>query len=275
MKKTILISILAILLIAVFLVPINQEQMITKSQTIISTRIPYIGTPTAVPIRTEYIEFQRIWNEDATNKDIRTEALVEIYEDNNPENEIDPTPSGNEVCEAIGLHCIRVEQKDADNFPIGTWSTMISSNPVDSVTCETDEVEIYNFATYSQVYAPYGYWYIGQRILNKELYMESFRRGEYTYMPTNIGVDAMMFNIKSNSEREGETRIVNIGETVYFEDHDNTRVTLYSTTYYSQYPEYSSGKMDVVRTANTIYRAVCSELAPKPTTFTPTKILRK
>lgn len=257
MKKTILISILAILLIAIFVLPINQEQIITKSQTIMSSRIPYVNSIIGPISLMTYVDSIKMYNEDKIDHNFYYESLVEIYEEDNVT--IDESPSGDEVCSSINLTCMNLEYKNSLNSEWVSlnqdsclWDELKAVNNYDSSWFEGDLSNYYN-----GVYA---------EIMDLPIGPILYLKGQtYTVLSIYEGYVEIKVSEDVDGHARSEIQNISVGERGIFTTQENSRV----------YVDAISGAtvdFTIIKPYELAFRAVCGNVKPL---LTPIKTLRK
>jgi hypothetical protein len=262
MKKTILISILAILLIAMFVLPINQE-IITKSQITPSFSVPPITNKISINTYVPIVNVNNRWIDENTIK-MNINSLLDFH---NQAGDYLYCPSGNVVCESMGLECVGLEYK----YETQDW-ILINRSIDDQTPCQFENVTIQQSATYSSLYLPYGVFFWGINRYWDDFGLNTIRGASYynfTIMQINPTNATIKVNLRFENDRAPQILTIPVGEMKTYDKKEDAMVFLRATN-------VSAKTVDVtiVQEADSTFRAICREPGFNPRT-TSLKTLRK
>jgi hypothetical protein len=263
MKKTFLISILTILLIAFFVLPINQEQVITKSQITPTFSIPLATNKISINTYVPIINVNNRWIDENTIR-MNINPLLDFHDEYG---NYKYCPSGNMVCQSMGLECVGLEYK----YENQDW-ILINRSIDDQTPCEFENVTIQQSATYSSLYLPYGVFFWGINRYWDDFGLNTIRGASYynfTIMqitPTNATIKV---NLRFEKDRAPQILTIPVGQMRIYDKKEDAMVFLRRTNVSAKIVD-----LTIVQEADSTFRAICREPGFNPR-ITPTKTLIK
>jgi len=264
MKKTILISILAILLIASFVAIQPNEELITKEQQVNFLALRPLTTrpPTSIYTKIDIID---IYNKyiDADTLRINLKPLANYYDS---EGNFRYCPSGRMVCERAGLECIGLEHKYNDR----DWG-FIDEPVLNRHPCDWENVSLTTDSTTAVVNFPYGKYYDGINRKWPDFQINTSRGATYynfTIVNATENDVTVKIYLRYAPDRRPETQTIPKGEYRIF----TTKGDIY---FHIRNIDLPNNKVSVliVQEGSTVYRAVCKK--PGTPTIKPSNTLSK
>jgi hypothetical protein len=268
MKKILIMSIFAILIASLFFINLDNEEVITKSQTITTQRIPYVGTPTPVSIY-EYYTIMVGQNEyfDKDNYKINLYPGVEFCDE---EGNYDKSLTGEMVCAEKNLDCIKLQHKYND-LP---WKDIPRNyTTIDSCTWKNIST-VYSNLNWN-INSPWtNFWFGVNRIyVNwKNGTQRNVGKFNYTIQNMNETHATIITSIRYIQDRDPQIISIPLNEQRLFDEKGNSIIYLRKINMTAVPPTID---VTIFAPGKITYRVVCGNVRPAPTTFTPTKTLRK
>lgn len=254
MRKTKLISILAILLMAMFVLSINNQQIITAEQSVSFLAIkPTLSNPKPSSIEPilfkaypEIVQAYTVWDTPDSLM-LHTVPLKNYYHENGS---YFFSPPGNYVCEQMGLKCDTLEYKSDD----GPW-TRIERTVSGLHPCEFQNIDIYRDSTMVVLVPPYSpfFWGAGK-------YWTSFpinsTRGVVDYNVTIVNATSSQVEINVTTrwipDNKPQSLNISIGTKKVFDQKANMIIYVRGIDLPNK-----TVHVTIVRESSTKYRAVC------------------
>jgi hypothetical protein len=249
MKKTIIISILAILLIASFVVLQPNEVTITKEQHTNFFALKPLTTkpPISLYKRMDIIFTYNKWQGPDTLR-IFVRPLANFYDENGT---FQYCPPGNMLCESVGMECIGLEYKFKDR----PWQ-FIDEIMYEQHPCEWRNMGVASDSTSTAMFIPYGRFYEGFDVRWNNWPIGSERgQMKYNFTPISATENDVTVSIYRRFEPSvPEIQTIPVGSYGNFTTHENIIFYIRGINV-----EEQSINMTVVYPTNMTYRAVCKQ----------------